>query len=541
MVWKTRTGYRSRFLIYPGAEFTAVTSEFLFWNVLFGWLPLLVVVWLCWSTGSSEIERLWHGTSAYQQLARPLPPGEAGGRVRLSGVLRLDEDHHTAAAAPFALCYVLQQEQSGKSTRTLWSGNLLADGAYFLHQGTRYTLDPARIDWSPEERRNALAPARWRALLSLPDRGWLHEQCVAVDEPIHLEACLTEGVLHGCDGEPLYLTPGDGSLRPRLQVLAQESVMSLTLLGIGGLLLMLYAWRVARPRPVVEHLARWGGEMPALSPQEARALYALLIGYGVAVGLWLLAGWLDWVHGGGTSWLLFTLASGAAVLLVFVTRRRRVLGAASQLVKRTAAVSLAQAQHTDQLVSLSLRASASAPTTEGPLTQRPHAWWVLRASRIYKKDKNHEEASYLERHSAGHLAVEDQTGRGLLSLASAALDLRAWRQRRTTADGTRLPAPGQSWAALEFEESVIDPGEEVFVVGRVAALRSAQGGAAFRESAASPVISGAPEQPLVIYAGGAAALGQALRRERLFFGVLQVVLGGFVLGAALLYVWGATR
>ena len=217
------------------------------------------------------------------------------------------------------------------------------------------------------------------------------------------------------------------------------------------------------------------------------------------------------------------LIGASAIAAWFLRKHRRVLRAAARAAN--SAVPLAHAQSKGHQVALAVRVARDAPVSAGALSAQTYAWWQLTVDGVREPRtgaRSPEPGAAARRWrvmaSTPRVPIADNSGQGWLDLGRATLDFRALRQirRDNTRAGTRLL----------YEESVLTPGEELYVFGRITEIAPAAA-AIYRDNAVCPTIGGSDAQPLLAYAGGKGALMAGIRRE------LVAAAAVFCAGAAL--------
>lgn len=516
-----RTNQRSRLLLYRDYEFTAIGFEFIFFNIFLGLLPLFLGGFFFAQCGLSAFRELQDPNTPLSRLQRPLTDQEkASGMVQLSGII----DGDSGAAPP--LCNVIKQHKSGKSTYTDFEGSVGQNPRIVLPDGTTYPIQTELLGWEPLNRGDAdHRESYWRTTLSLSSGGWLKDQCIERGQKVFLEGCLVNGVLEGCGlFSPAVITPGDGTAQPRINELASGLLARLSLLGAAALMLLLYGWRIFSARPLVQALARWVDEDPAYPRADKIALWLCGTFWLMAlIGHWLLR-WVseDYALSGASATHVFAyIVLSAGMITLLITRhRRRLLNAAMRPVLAAPTIPLSSVQETGQLVELAVKVKKDAPLSKGPLSEQEHAWWSTTTDRVYKSGKNYACHRAHSDRSKNLVPIEDASGEGLLDLSGAEFDLRAYRLKvkghrlhGTNLQPMALGAYSSGGDVFVFEESYLQPEETLYVFGVVVKQKPAETAVAYRESSSIPIIGGAQDKKLIVYAGTEGSLLQNIRRE----------------------------
>ncbi|KYF89298.1 hypothetical protein BE17_30040 [Sorangium cellulosum] len=498
----------------------------------------LMPVGLCLGLG-------WRGVQALAAAVDPrdpvhtlrrMSPADDGhpDRVYLSGTIA------SSAADPFALCLAVRGGPGGR-VRFIENYRRTADaGAWLVADGRAVrilgpvTFEPAHLQSTP----NA---TRLREMLrDMPEGGQVRAQCVSDGDLVFAEGCreaLPGGAeaVKGCGDEPVILTPGDGTPAPRIDQRRLQLAGPIFGLCAACLLLLAYGWRLVGASPLLKAMARYAGYRSsghfwALGEPTSMAAPSL------GIGIYSLFGGAF----SGTMSLQFSLACfavlvTAAVFIASARERRRVLRAADALLSSPSRAPLTQA--TGGVVSLDVNVKGDHPVEAGLLTGEPRAF-----SRVEVRDVPRVEVGAVprpERRANARLewsratpstvAFEHASGEGALELGGAEIDLRALRGVLDPDGDAPRPGVFRHLASLdpssryEIEESYMEPGEPLFVVGTVKkAVPSAQG-AGYRTHAVTPVIGDGEDAPLLVVAGTGASLRRELLLEARYLKVATAV------------------
>lgn len=401
---------------------------------------------------------------------------------------------------------------------------------------TDVRFDPFDPRVVPEE-----GEGSFRAMIpALPAGGRLRAQCVYHRQPVFVEGCLSGRGrwLAGCDGEALVLTTGDGTAQPRIDAHASSVAGKLSAGAIALLLVAGYLWYVVRSRPLAAALLRRAGEPPAFD-RVGTALGVVGLALAFALGQALM---VAGAHPGsaGSRWRVgylvgLAVCAVAGVMALLVRHRRRHLELAMKPVLDAPTVGLREAWA--GVVELAVSVRANAEVVRGPVDGKPHAWLDLRVDETSLNGRN--QATHFVRRASwpARVPIADSSGEGWLDLTHAEVDLRStvvhFRQGSraelsaavTASPVGRLDArPNHRHWTLE--QSVLDPGERLYVLGRCARVEDPRAVGSYRADVTVPILGGTPEERIVVHAGSERSLLRSIDLERGYLDLLAATLVG---------------
>lgn len=545
----TRSGAPPRLLPFRSPEYWTVRSECFVFNVLFGFLPLIVAVCAFQSCGREALGRLVDPRDPIHRLPQPLDKDEAArGVVRVGGKL----------TGPAEVCLLIH-EHMAKEWKEDWRATV-SDGALIdvdVEAGQPLTSkrDPLAVAWEKVRWEPSVVAAVserasfWRARFSsMPSGGRLREGCLRPGDRVFLAGCAANGAATGptvdapavgsCGDELAVLTPGDGTPVPRIDELAAETAGKLSLLGAAVLTILLYGFRVSGARPFTTALIRRLRAAPFVTLGRPALCVIGLAPLAFLLVLYLLRPAPSGAPGvriqrSGYAIAYATLA-GSVILGLLMRDRRRALVALTRSLHAGEAPSLAQPS-IGKRVTLDAEVDPGAPVVAGPLTGRPRAHWCIAATRVYKSGRNYVSSPEPDCKGLQIVPIRSASIDARLDLTHAVVDLRALRQvvrkrAMRRGDFRHLVGEAPRFDGLYlFEERFLDPGEAIYVEGRVQRFEAASGDAPPKDPKAVPVIGGTSDEPVIVHAGSRRSLLGAISMERRF---LDVALGLTVAVAA---------
>ncbi len=528
---RTRSGARSRFLIWASPDCYAMRGDFFTFNLLLGFFPMIGALVGFTLMGLAGIDTLFDADAPMWRLRKPLSAKEKkAGRRYVSGKIRGREGGQPP------LCLVIHERKSGKSTVEDFRATL-SNGAELLQKdGAVLQVSPKWVRWKPEllvgtsDAREAL----WRGVHpTMPAGGWIEQHCIEQYEPVFIDGCISvqqgRKTIGPCRHDALVITTGDGTAQPRIDELASGWAGRLTAFCAAGLVLMLYGWILVRARPLALALSRWAGDPPSVKPSRKRIVAYVL----------LATGWLALVlfnvlfkalevsgYPQGSVWghifAVVTISLGL-MLVMAVAKRRRQLSAAMEPVLEAPTVPLRSRWTIGDMVELAVRVRTNVDPIPGPLTGEPRAYAGITVDRVYRSGKSHSTVRDLNKGEPTLVPVEDESGHGLLDLTHADFDIRAVRGVARRNAAKREPfsraLKGQtrkSYVAFVVEERYLEPGEQLYVLGRITRRETSTQEAAYRGPAGIPVVGGSEEAKLIVHAGSERDLLKRIRTERFY-------------------------
>lgn len=526
---------------------------------------LLLLVGVCLGlagllAGLSALVRAVDPQSELHRLMRPVTASERSrGVVRGAAVVSPD-------TPTMGLCRIEHQHYvSGKNGGWRTDATFVtSQRATLVLEGTRYHLDFSAGGGPFEPLRMEVAVDSSVAE-HLPDVAVQHSQgryrqhCAPPGARVFVEGCrAAEGLLSDCapgvlgaERTPLRITTGSGGhAQPRVDEVAATMTTEIAGAAMTLLAVLGWIWFVLRARPVVDPLlARAGASAPATPPRE---LALVLVPLAVAA----VQGVVAWSAPVGSSASVFqvgytfavAVSCGAILLAAAVQRRRVRLESAMRPVLAAPTVSLREAR--GEMVELCVRTTADAPVV-GPVSGRARAWVRVAVYETYTSGETSLTVPVAASARPLRIAVQDASGEGEVDPEGAEPDLRAVRkqfrgdrdptllQRLQTDFGITLaPQPGHTrWTV---EESFLDPGEAVYLLGDARRVDDPKAAASYRGDATRPVVGG-HHQGLILHAGDERSLLALLRRESRWLDLLGAASVGLALSVVGLAVVLATR
>jgi hypothetical protein len=527
---------------------------------------LLVLIGVCLGAtgllaGLSALVRAIDPQSELHRLERPVTAAE-----RSRGVVR-----GAAVVSPetptMGLCRIEHQHYvSGKN------GGWRTDATYVISQqatlvreGTRYHL-AFSAGGGPFEPLRMEVIADGTVATHLPDvaaryrQGRYRQHCAPPGALVFVEGCrAAEGLLSDCapgvlgaERAPLRITTGSGGhAQPRIDEVAATMTTEIAGAAMALLAVLGWIWFVLRARPVVDPLlARAGLSAPTTTPPRELAL--VLVPLAVAA----VQGVVAWsapegspasVFQGGYTFAV-AVSCGAILLAAAVHRRRVRLESAMRPVLAAPTVSLREAR--GEMVELCVRTTAEAPVV-GPVSGKRRAWVRVVVYETYTFGKQSLTVQVAASARPRRIAVQDASGEGEVDPEGAEPDLRAVRKQfradrdpallaRLLADFDITLAPRSGHTRWTVEESFLDPGEAVYLLGDARRVDDPKAAASYRGDATRPVVGG-HHQGLILHAGDERSLLALLRRESRWLDLLGAASVGLALSVVGLAVVLATR
>ncbi len=537
-----RTGTRYRLLL-PIRGTGRITAYFV--NALLGLMAAMFVVALAVVCVRSMREAT-SPQGVLQRLRRASTADDlARGRAWGSGTFRTSDGH--------ALCYVEHQHYvSGKNggwrmDSWAWVGRdpvVEVGASTFGVDGDAFSFDPRRTDVVADD-------VYIRQQVNFRTDGRLVQQCVSPGEAVFVDLCVDtlRGRAGACAaGHGSVITRGDGTPRTRIRSHASEAAGGLTAGYLLVAALALYLWRALKGGAVVAALGTWSKRPPA------RSRLFVYVGIGGALLLALLSGFsfgtADTVvphYVGGYVFGAFALASVASLGVLAHARRERVLRAIAP-VEEAQTTRLAKVG--EGMAELAVRVKADAPTVTLP-GHAPRAFVRVDVQRAVTVGRNVTLVPVRKASWPATVPVEDPSGDGVLELRQAVLDTRATFRTLTGDDAHaylralaetpfgHVGLDGDPTLCIEVEESWLEPGESLYLLGHIRRVEDPKAAASYRMIATVPVVSAAQDAELCVHAGNERSLlgSLALERTYLTMGLAAGVLLSAALVGAFAHLW----
>ncbi len=514
-----RTGRRARFLFVAESGDGCSTAFVTLFVVLFALGGAAVLAALA-VDGARELA---NGSSVLHRLSARGPRASAPGRVVGTGFARGRYD--------LPVCYVAHQHYvSGKNGG--WRTDqraMLAEGATLSVGGSVWLVDPRALRFDPLD--DVVADEDLEARLRERDPGFfeggrLRAACARDDAPVFVDACVSGANRLGrCpDGGVTTLTLGDGTPRRRIRAHASDVAAKLSAGVAFVVLLALYAWRASRAAALVDALRSWNTAPPA--PSRALPIAGLALS---ALGAWgVVAVRAAGERGLSTAYLAgyalgVTAIAGALVAALLLWDRRAKVTLAMEPVLGAETSRLARVG--DGPAELAVRVRRDAPTVLLP-DHAPHAFVRVAMKRVVQSGRN---VTVVPLHAASwpaRVPVEDPSGQGVLDITEADIDTRA-TFRTVSGDAARallaayaqtpfgdVRAAAEPFASIVVEESYVDPGESLYLLGHIARVEDPDAQATYRAMGTVPVVGSSSPARLVVHAGSERSLLTDLARER---------------------------
>lgn len=377
-------------------------------------------------------------------------------------------------------------------------------------------------------------------LADVPPGGRLRAHCVASGETVFVEGCVDPGGVHlsGCGTSPLTITTGDGTAQPRIDAHA-STVAGRLAAGASAILVVLgYLWYVMRARPVADALLRRAGPVPAFKA------WPKIIGVVALTLVALLAhGLVVWTATAGSAasrgrpgYLLGLVVCAAAAIFALVVRHRRQnLERAMAPVREAETVSLRDAR--GGVVELAVSVRDDGATAKGVLDARPHSWVEVRVEETVAVGKQQVTNLVARKYWPALIPVSDASGSGLIDPSHAEVDLRSTvktYKQGSSAEiamslaqspiGTLKPSAGHlRWTV---EQSVLDPGELLYVLGHCKRVEDPKASSSYRMDSTMAAVGGTAADRIILHAGDERSLLRSIGLERTYLDMLTAALVG---------------
>lgn len=375
-------------------------------------------------------------------------------------------------------------------------------------------------------------------LADVPPGGRLRAHCVANGETVFVEGCTHGMVLTSCAAEALTITTGDGTAQPRIDAHA-SAIAGRLAFGASALVAVLtYLWYVMRARPLADALLRRAGPVRPFSAWPQVAGIATLTAFTA-----LAQGVVVWTASAGSAasrgrpgYVFATLVCAAsAVLALAVRHRRQNLNRAMAPVQEAETVPLREAR--GGVVELAVRVRDVGETVAGVLDAKPHAWVELRVEETCVRGKQQVTRLAARRFWPALIPVSDASGNGLLDPTHAELDLRSTVKTLKHDSGSALamalaqspigplkPADGHlHWTV---EQSVLDPGEALYVLGQCRRVEDPKAAGSYRMDSTMAAVGGTKADRIIVHAGNERSLLRSIGLERSYLNLLTAALAG---------------
>lgn len=245
---------------------------------------------------------------------------------------------------------------------------------------------------------------------------------------------------------------------------------------------------------------------------------------------------------GRPGYLIGLLAfTAAAVLALVVRHRRKNLDRALAPVLEAQTVPLRDAR--GGVVELAVSVRDGAEPARGVLDGAAHAWVDLRVDETCQQGKSQVTNAYRRRCWPECVPVVDDSGEGWLDLTHAELDLRSTVRFFKEGSNATLSAAiaaspvgalRSSSAHVHWvvEQSVLDPGERLYVLGQCRRVENPKGAGSYRADSTMPVVGGSADARIIVHAGTERSLLRSIGLERTYLDLLTAGLAGVALSAA---------
>ncbi|TAK22240.1 MAG: hypothetical protein EPO40_28635 [Myxococcaceae bacterium] len=390
-------------------------------------------------------------------------------------------------------------------------------------------------------------------LADVPYGGRLRAHCVASGETVFVEGCVDPDGAHltGCGSTPLTITTGDGTAQPRIDDHASLVAGRLSAGAAAILVALAYLWYVLRARPLADALLRRAGPVPTF-----RA-WPMVVGVvALTLALALAQGVVVWTAATGSAasrgrpgYLFGLLACATAALFALAVRHRRQnLERAMAPVREAQTVPLRDAR--GGVVELAVSVRDDGAPAAGVLDARPHAWVEVRVEETVAVGKQQVTQLVARKYWPALIPVSDASGSGLIDPSHAEVDLRStvktYKQgssvelARTLAQspiGTLNPSAGHlRWTV---EQSVLDPGESLYVLGPCRRIEDPKAASSYRMDSTMAVVGGTAADRIILHAGDERSLLRSIGLERTYLDLLTAALAGVALSqlAIMLALW----
>lgn len=542
-----RTGFGSRFLL--GRRTAGYVSR-----VLLTLLVLLFGGGFCLGAAMAGAQGL------REVLDRDAPMyrlRHVSGTAQANGVFRFSAPLRAATGERPPICAVVHEHYvSGKN------GGWRRDGSWLRSAGATLHGSPSRVrsgDGRPLRVRPdepvdldpfdplVVAPADepWfrTVLADVPMGGRLRAHCVAHGETVFVEGCAdADGALTACGPRPLTITTGDGTAQPRID--AHANTVAGQLAGGAAALVgvLAFLWYVVRARPLAEALLRRAGPSPRFDvwrPILGAAAFVILCALAQGVTAWTAAAGSA-ASRGGPGYLLGILVCAVAGVLALVVRRRgQRLDRAMAPVREAVTVPLRDARGGVVELAVTVREGES---VSGVLGGGAHAWVEVRVEETCAHGKSQVVHLAARKCWPARVPVRDASGDGLIDLTHAELDLRStvktFKQGDELATAlARTPvgalSPRSGHLHWTVEQSVLDPGEALYVLGQCARIEDPKAAGSYRADSTMAVVGGSADARIIVHAGTERSLLRSIGLERSYLDLLAAALSGVAASLAL--------
>ena len=375
-------------------------------------------------------------------------------------------------------------------------------------------------------------------LADVPPGGRLRAHCVANGETVFVEGCTHGMVLTSCASVPLTITTGDGTAQPRIDAHA-SAIAGRLAFGASALVMALaYLWYVMRARPLADALLRRAGPVPPF------AAWPQVVGIATLTALTALAqGLVVWSASAGSAasrgrpgYVFATLVCAASAVLALVVRHRRQnLDRAMAPVREAETVPLREARGGVVELAVSVR-DVGAPVT-GVLDSKPHAWVELRVEETCVRGRQQVTRLAARSFWPALIPVADASGDGLLDPAHAELDLRSTVKSVKHGSGSALSMalaqspigplrPTEGHLHWTVEQSVLDPGEALYVLGQCRRVEDPKAAGSYRMDSTMAAVGGTEAERIIVHAGSERSLLRSIGLERSYLDLLTAALAG---------------
>jgi len=416
-----------------------------------------------------------------------------------------------------------------------WSRSVGASTPYRIRPGEPVVFDPLdMLVVGPDQE-----PWFRSVLANVPYGGRLRAHCVAHGETVFVEGCLDgHGDLSSCGASPLTITTGDGTAQPRIDAHA-SAIAGRLAYGASALVMVLaYLWYVLRARPLADALLRRAGPVPPFAAWPQVIAVAALAASAVVV-----QGAVVWSAAAGSAasrgrpgYVFATLVCAAsAVLALAVRHRRQNLDRAMAPVKEAETVPLREAR--GGVVELAVRVRDDGAPVTALLDAKPHAWVELRVEETCTRGRQQVTRLVARRYWPALIPVSDASGDGLLDPAHAELDLRSTVKTVKHGSGSALAValarspigplrPTDGHLHWTVEQSVLDPGEALYVLGQCRRIEDPKAAGSYRMVSTMAAVGGTEADRIIVHAGNERSLLRSIGLERSYLDLLTAALAG---------------
>jgi len=238
----------------------------------------------------------------------------------------------------------------------------------------------------------------------------------------------------------------------------------------------------------------------------------------------------------------------AALFALAVRHRRQNLERAMAPVREAQTVPLRDAR--GGVVELAVSVRDDGAPAAGVLDARPHAWVEVRVEETVAVGKQQVTQLVARKYWPALIPVSDASGSGLIDPSHAEVDLRStvktYKQgssvelARTLAQspiGTLNPSAGHlRWTV---EQSVLDPGESLYVLGPCRRIEDPKAASSYRMDSTMAAVGGTAADRIILHAGDERSLLRSIGLERTYLDLLTAALAGVALSqlAIMLALW----